>query len=652
MCVDTYDSYYCTCQPGYQLQYNAYTCPVATYCSFARANVVFVISSSSSICNSQTSCSQWSTELNFVSNIVNSFNIGSNGVLVGLVTYSAVVNSPFYLNNFSDKTSLINFINSIAYNPGGFGQIDFAGALREARTNQFTTGRGKRLGAQDILILLTNGESAVTSSSAVAELSLIRAAGIKVYSIGLTSSATAGVVSGLVQPPPPILNWNYFLNSAINQQLSALASPVSNQVCLAAASNCLAKVIDLVFVVPSTMSVWQAGGNNPSYFSSMMNFIGDLVQNFNINFVKVGLVIYGDFGVLAVPLTNNQPDINSLANVFRSYQFQNLSFGHNIQSALSVLRNQAFTSGQGDRADVPNVAVVITDAASSANTISTLAEAQAAMQQQGIRLFTIGATNNVNITELQLISSLPRLQFHEWWTVSSLDFSQLAPIEYNVEMELCRPDYEVHCRYTASGGYQCFCPWGFCDTRPMNGSTCVDVNECAVNNGGCSQICSNSIGSFSCSCRTGFQNAPDGRTCVDVDECSSGSNPCTSGLCINTYGNYYCLNTNALIQAQVADAPASGGLSAEFPGTVIGLSAALAVTATILIAVVIGFIVYAVRRGRDSSLTDRDPIVSSASGGQRHMGHVVASGFDSVRSKYSVASDDSSDIPATTARDG
>lgn len=55
---------------------------------------------------------------------------------------------------------------------------------------------------------------------------------------------------------------------------------------------------------------------------------------------------YGDYAVLAIPLTNSQPDINYLANVFRSYQYQNLSFGHNIQYALNVLRNQAFASSQ------------------------------------------------------------------------------------------------------------------------------------------------------------------------------------------------------------------------------------------------------------------------------------------------------------------
>ena len=41
----------------------------------------------------------------------------------------------------------------------------------------------------------------------------------------------------------------------------------------------------------------------------------------------------------------------------------------------------------------------------------------------------------------------------------------------------------------------------------------LDVNECATNNGGCSQICTNTDGSFVCSCNPGYTLAADGVTC-------------------------------------------------------------------------------------------------------------------------------------------
>ena len=34
---------------------------------------------------------------------------------------------------------------------------------------------------------------------------------------------------------------------------------------------------------------------------------------------------------------------------------------------------------------------------------------------------------------------------------------------------------DVFCRYSRFGGYQCFCPWGLGDIRPMNGTNCVGM---------------------------------------------------------------------------------------------------------------------------------------------------------------------------------
>ena len=41
----------------------------------------------------------------------------------------------------------------------------------------------------------------------------------------------------------------------------------------------------------------------------------------------------------------------------------------------------------------------------------------------------------------------------------------------------------------------------------------TDINECAVLNGNCSQICTNRNGSYSCSCYAGYQLLADKRSC-------------------------------------------------------------------------------------------------------------------------------------------
>lgn len=42
-----------------------------------------------------------------------------------------------------------------------------------------------------------------------------------------------------------------------------------------------------------------------------------------------------------------------------------------------------------------------------------------------------------------------------------------------------------------------------------------DVDECLITNGGCSQGCVNTVGSFYCTCLFGYTLQADGRTCVN-----------------------------------------------------------------------------------------------------------------------------------------
>ena len=44
--------------------------------------------------------------------------------------------------------------------------------------------------------------------------------------------------------------------------------------------------------------------------------------------------------------------------------------------------------------------------------------------------------------------------------------------------------------------------------------TYTDINECAEDTDGCAQLCTNTIGSYTCSCRSGYRLAIDGRWCT------------------------------------------------------------------------------------------------------------------------------------------
>ncbi|CAH3024316.1 unnamed protein product [Porites evermanni] len=85
-------------------------------------------------------------------------------------------------------------------------------------------------------------------------------------------------------------------------------------------------------------------------------------------------------------------------------------------------------------------------------------------------------------------------------------------------------------------GFQCGpCPSGYSG----NGIKCVDINECAngsIHN--CAQQCTNTPGSFVCSCNAGFTLNSNKYSCDDINECEP-TNDCMH-KCNNTIGNYTC----------------------------------------------------------------------------------------------------------------
>ncbi|PFX13278.1 Fibrillin-1 [Stylophora pistillata] len=68
-----------------------------------------------------------------------------------------------------------------------------------------------------------------------------------------------------------------------------------------------------------------------------------------------------------------------------------------------------------------------------------------------------------------------------------------------------------------------------------------DVDECTTNTPDCdvNAECSNTEGSFNCSCKVGFNG--DGKKCTDVDECTTDAHNCdTNAECNNTEGSFNC----------------------------------------------------------------------------------------------------------------
>ncbi|CAK9805335.1 MATN2 [Anthophora plagiata] len=105
--------------------------------------------------------------------------------------------------------------------------------------------------------------------------------------------------------------------------------------------------------------------------------------------------------------------------------------------------------------------------------------------------------------------------------------------------ECVQPDLQTEmCRYgciNTPGSYRCAEPMELKDQPILDSlsitclpgyeatpdGTCIDINECTIDNGGCTEVCENTDGSFFCAC-DGDEKAlsSDGKSCVDLNDIS------------------------------------------------------------------------------------------------------------------------------------
>uniref|UniRef100_A0A8C5FTA7 Latent transforming growth factor beta binding protein 1 n=1 Tax=Gadus morhua TaxID=8049 RepID=A0A8C5FTA7_GADMO len=92
----------------------------------------------------------------------------------------------------------------------------------------------------------------------------------------------------------------------------------------------------------------------------------------------------------------------------------------------------------------------------------------------------------------------------------------------------------------SEGSFSCSCFEGF---QSVQGKSCQDVNECVDEPDLCAPngVCANTEGSYQCVCDIGFELNPNTDTCDDVDECAALESPCgPHGFCENMEGRYRC----------------------------------------------------------------------------------------------------------------
>lgn len=415
-----------------------YFFPAAVQCNSAKADVVFLVDSSRSVCDpSSPSCSNWQAILNFVARLITSWNIGSNAIQVGLVLYSTTTSNGFFLNTYTSKSQLLSAISTTPYPASGsqsaYGNL--LDALNNAVSVQFTANRGSRYGVPKVEVIISGGglsyfDRTATCTTAANHYGL----GIVMYGVGISGQATANDLM-CISSPPQLQNYNYFVNDN-SGTIAGTADVMSTLICNSASADCSRKVIDLVLMLDSSNSVI---ADNPNGWSVLLGLVVDAIDAFNIGpaGTRVGVVTFADTIRNSIWLSSFD-DRTALIAAVRALPLIGGS-GRNIMGALNATLSDQFTAERGDRSGDANVALILTTGAATSDVQATIEEAEKLFAAD-VKVFAIGVSARVNLVQLANISSPPRLANHQWWYADQLDaISDIAVA--SVLSELCRAQY-------------------------------------------------------------------------------------------------------------------------------------------------------------------------------------------------------------------
>ena len=153
-----------------------------------------------------------------------------------------------------------------------------------------------------------------------------------------------------------------------------------------------------------------------------MQFVASIIDRLPRSGTRVGAVLFSDRGVLLFKL-DKYLDLKDASAAILNSQYP----GANTNTSGGIYRARAdlFNVRNGDRPNVPNLAIIITDGKSTFDHEKTIPYAKD-LRKDGVQVVSIGVTNSVDADELKAMSSVPQVRGRNYFT--SPDFQQLDGI--------------------------------------------------------------------------------------------------------------------------------------------------------------------------------------------------------------------------------
>ena len=166
--------------------------------------------------------------------------------------------------------------------------------------------------------------------------------------------------------------------------------------------------VDLCFIIDSSGSITD---DDPGNWNLQLNFVANLLNFFTIapDATRVGAVVFSETVSLEFSL-DTYTDVQSVKDAILN--LVHLNGETNTPEAFRIATNECFNLARGDRPNVDNLAIFISDGKPhppETRTEPARAEAEA-LKNSGAFLLAIGITDDIDMDFLRTVSSPPQIE--------------------------------------------------------------------------------------------------------------------------------------------------------------------------------------------------------------------------------------------------
>lgn len=414
------------------------------------ADIVFVLDSSGSIGRDN-----WVRVLDFVRSVIQDLDIGYDATRVGVVTYGNRAEVNFDLKTYTEKNELLDAVSRIRWKDE---ETNTSGAIWTMREKMFTVEGGDRSAAPNLGIVITDGESNRDHGNTIPYAEDAKRAGITMFAIGIGDNVNDTELSGIAS------NNSVYKVGDFQQLTSSLKLKIVGAACdipVQCTNNA-----DIVFILDASGSVREEN------FVKTKDFVKQMVDSINVDRLgsNLAVVTFSDDARIHFRLS----DYNNRVDMIRAIDAIPYTRGTtNTASALRLVRQQVFREQDGDRPDLRNIAILMTDGGSN-DFSETLKEARLA-REAGITMISVGIKDWVNMVEIREIASDP--DDRNVFSIESFDV--INRIQSDLKAIICNQGYECESNPCQNGGrcvngvnrYTCKCPRNYaganCEYRKL-----------------------------------------------------------------------------------------------------------------------------------------------------------------------------------------